>query len=582
MSYLVLARKYRPRSFSEVVGQDVVTRTLAGAIQEGRVGHAYLFCGPRGTGKTTSARLFAKALNCEKGPTTEPCGECERCVAADSGTEVDLVEIDAASNTGVDYVRDLRDQAAYVPLRARFKVFVVDEVHMLSKAAFNALLKTLEEPPPHVKFLFATTEPGKLPDTILSRCQILRLAPIPAETIRERLDEVFRREGVEAGEGVTAELARRARGGMRDALSMADQLLALVGTSPVLADVERLSSEGSASGLERVVGCLVEGDRAGILSALPRNQGGEAELIGGLLDHLRGCLLLALCGAQAPMLSDEAGSTTAGEREALAERGKRLGSRRLELMLQELLHARERMRVLPSHARLVLEVTLLDLCRDETCMDLAEIEARLSALEAGLPPGAKGSAASPAPPPAPSAPRAPQARRGEAAPAAAAKEPVAAAPPPSTPAAAPDAAVAAPDAAAAPRAVAPAPTAAPAAAPTVTPAPRRAAATNRDTWTGFLELLESSAPALSRTLARRGRLVGLAADVARIQLDGTTPDEQALLKDERNRRLAQRAFSQVAARDVDLHIEDATGARSGNLAPFTNEVARLFEGNIQE
>src|SRR6185295_14423671 len=158
MTYLVLARKYRPRVFSDVVGQEVATATLRGAIAEGRIGHAYLFCGPRGTGKTTTARIFAKALNCEKGPAPDPCGTCERCLAADSGSEIDIIEVDAASHTGVDYVREMREQAAYMPLRARFKIYLIDEVHMLSKGAFNALLKTLEEPPPHVKFLFATTE----------------------------------------------------------------------------------------------------------------------------------------------------------------------------------------------------------------------------------------------------------------------------------------------------------------------------------------------------------------------------------------------------------------------------------------
>ena len=169
MSYLVLARKYRPRTFREVIGQEAVTTLLTGAIAEGRIGHAYLFAGPRGTGKTTTARIFAKCLNCENGPTADPCGTCERCVAADEGTEVDVIELDAASHTGVDTIRELRDEVAYAPMRARRKVYIIDEVHMLSKAAFNALLKTLEEPPPHVVFLFATTEPHKVLDTILSR-----------------------------------------------------------------------------------------------------------------------------------------------------------------------------------------------------------------------------------------------------------------------------------------------------------------------------------------------------------------------------------------------------------------------------
>ena len=258
MSYLVLARKYRPTAFADVAGQEVVTRTLRGAISEARIGHAYLFFGPRGTGKTTSARLFAKALNCEKGPIEEPCGACDRCLSYDAGTEPDLIEIDAASNTGVDHVRSLRDQAGYVPLKARFKVFLIDEVHMLSKAAFNALLKTLEEPPPHVKFLFATTELHKVPDTVVSRCQVLRLSPLSEEQIVGRLDEVFGLEGVEAEPGVSAEIARRARGGMRDALSLADQLLALVGRTPKVADTARLAGEGSTEAIEAVL------DRTGV------------------------------------------------------------------------------------------------------------------------------------------------------------------------------------------------------------------------------------------------------------------------------------------------------------------------------
>ena len=282
MSYLVLARKYRPRSFDEVIGQEVVTRLLRGALAEGRIGHAYLFCGPRGTGKTTLARILAKCLNCAEGASPDPCGECDRCQAAERGTEVDIIELDAASHTGVDTIRELRDEATYAPMRARHKVYIIDEVHMLSKGAFNALLKTLEEPPPHVVFLFATTEPHKVLDTILSRCQVLRLEPLPEEKIAARLREVFDQEGVRPGEGVVEELARSARGGMRDALSSADKLLALAGNEPSLQDLERLGGDGGVRGIDALLGWIEAGDTAGMLTGLAQMGGSEAEIASGL------------------------------------------------------------------------------------------------------------------------------------------------------------------------------------------------------------------------------------------------------------------------------------------------------------
>src|SRR5678815_508592 len=222
MSYTVLARRYRSGTFDEVVGQDHVAQTLKKAIESGRLAHAYLFCGTRGTGKTSMARIMAKCLNCESfdKPTTTPCGKCGSCQGIARGDDIDVIEIDAASNTGVDNVRDIIENSQYRPARARFKVYIIDEVHMLSKSAFNALLKTLEEPPSHVKFLFATTEVGKVPITVLSRCQRFDLRRIPAETLAEHFAWVAAAENVDVEPEALQAIARAAEGSARDGLSI--------------------------------------------------------------------------------------------------------------------------------------------------------------------------------------------------------------------------------------------------------------------------------------------------------------------------------------------------------------------------
>src|SRR5580704_16139998 len=235
MSYLVLARKYRPQTFEDLVGQDHVARTLANAIAGGRVAHAFLFTGVRGVGKTTSARLLAKCLNCigadgkNTGPTSKPCQVCGPCKEIAAGVDMDVQEIDGASYNGVDEVRRLQEGIAFRPARDRFKIYIVDEVHMLSNAAWNAFLKTLEEPPPHVKFIFATTEVHKVPVTILSRCQRYDFKLIGTQTIAKRLREVLSLEKLEADDAAIAVLAREAAGSMRDAMSLLDQVIAWVG-----------------------------------------------------------------------------------------------------------------------------------------------------------------------------------------------------------------------------------------------------------------------------------------------------------------------------------------------------------------
>jgi DNA polymerase-3 subunit gamma/tau len=241
MSYTVLARKYRPQTFADLVGQEHVSRTIGNAIEGGRVAHAFLFTGARGVGKTTTARLLAKALNCEKGPTPTPCNSCDACREIAAGSDLDVLEIDGASNNGVDDVRRLQETLPFRPARDRFKIVIVDEVHMLSSGAFNAFLKTLEEPPPHVKFIFATTESHKVPITIRSRCQRYDFRLIPHAVVAAKVREILALEQIEADDSAVALVAREAAGSMRDALTVLDQLLALGGTT--------LHGETVASGL---------------------------------------------------------------------------------------------------------------------------------------------------------------------------------------------------------------------------------------------------------------------------------------------------------------------------------------------
>ena len=268
MSYLVLARKWRPKNFADTVGQEHVLKALTNALETGRLHHAYLFAGTRGVGKTTIARVLAKALNCDNGITAEPCGECSACREIDEGRFVDLIEVDAASKTKVDDTRDLLDNVQYAPARGRFKVYLIDEVHMLSKSSFNALLKTLEEPPPHVKFLLATTDPQKLPVTVLSRCLQFNLKRLTPSLIRERLELICKAEDVKFEIEALAMISRAADGSLRDALSLLDQAIAFCGGDVAVTAVASMLGTIDRQHVGRIVRLLADADAPGLISSI--------------------------------------------------------------------------------------------------------------------------------------------------------------------------------------------------------------------------------------------------------------------------------------------------------------------------
>ncbi len=294
MSYQVFARKYRPQTFEDVLGQDHVVRTLRNAIAQNRLAHAYLFVGPRGTGKTSTARIFAKALNCKDGPSVDFDPNDELCVEIAEGRSLDVLEIDGASNNGVDEVRDLREKVRYAPARCRFKIYYIDEVHMLSTAAFNALLKTLEEPPPHVKFIFATTEANKILPTIISRCQRFDLRRIPNTIIAKHLLHIAKLENLQLDEKAAFAIAKGADGGMRDAQSMLDQLVAFCGGRIQEENVLEIFGFTAAEAVATLSRCVIEQDTVGALRVVhEQSEAGKdlSRLLSDLIQHFRTLLV---------------------------------------------------------------------------------------------------------------------------------------------------------------------------------------------------------------------------------------------------------------------------------------------------
>ena len=395
MAYQVLARKWRPRTFDEVVGQTTVTRTLKNALASGRIGHAFLLSGARGVGKTTTARILAKALNCStsKAPTAEPCGECSSCVEIAAGTSLDVQEIDGATHNGVEQVRELRESARYNPARDRFKVWIIDEVHMLSMGAFNALLKTLEEPPPRVKFIFATTEYHKIPDTILSRCQQYDFRLIPAAELQAHLRRVAQGEGVKVSDEALARIARAAEGSARDALSLLDQVLSFSAEEVKDEDIQALLGLIDRELLLAASRAVAEGDSRGLLDLVeklsdygadPRNFARE------LLLHFREVLLLKMAPEGGPLLSQ----IVPEERERMQPLAVAYSEEDLLRIFEVLTKAETDLR-LAQDPRVTLELALLKMVQMRRLAPFAELVAKVDRLASGA------TAPSVAPPPSP-------------------------------------------------------------------------------------------------------------------------------------------------------------------------------------
>ena len=382
MSYLVLARKYRPSTFSEVVGQDHVTRTLTNAFASQRVHHAFLFCGPRGCGKTTVARIVGKALNCLVSTTGEPCGKCEACVSIGNGSAVDYQEMDGASNRGIDAIRELTEAVRYQPAMLKKKVYVIDEVHMLTTEAFNALLKTLEEPPPHVTFVLATTEPHKLPNTILSRCQRYDFKLVPASRLAQHLANIFKQENLAIEPGAISLLVRESGGSVRDALSLCDQIISYVGDAKISEQhVAEVLGVADRSLTRTLVTSLAGGDAgaalAAVESAIERGVD-EVQLARAIVRYLRDLAVLQVAPGREGLVdaSDE-------ERAELASEAANLDRSRVTQMFDRMLRCCDELGK-TLQPRLVLDCALIDVATIEPLVPLGDLLERLGELEGRL------------------------------------------------------------------------------------------------------------------------------------------------------------------------------------------------------
>lgn len=380
MTYQVLARKWRPQVFEDVIGQEHITQTLTNAINTGRLAHAYLFSGSRGIGKTSVARIFAKAINCEQGEPGVPCNKCRSCTEITEGTSVDVQEIDGASNRGIDEIRELREGIKYMPSSSRYRIYIIDEVHMLTLQAFNALLKTLEEPPAHVKFIFATTEAHKVPATILSRCQRFDFKRIPLAQIVSHLEKIARDEGVEITSSGLSIIAREAEGSMRDAESLMDQVISFSGKRVEEKDITDILGIIDRDILFESSAAIIDGAADRCLEIVEKiyNSGYDIkEFYGALMEQFRN-LLISLIAPEKHLLD-----MSETDRQEIARMAAKAGEHKLHLLLNFLINREEDLRF-ASNPRLILETTMIRLASLGDYLSFKEILNRLTALEKRL------------------------------------------------------------------------------------------------------------------------------------------------------------------------------------------------------
>ena len=378
--YEVLARKWRPQGFEDVIGQEHVTQTLVNAIKADRLAHAYLFSGPMGGGKTSGARILAKAINCREGEPGKPCNRCQSCREITSGSSVDVQEIDGASNRGIDEIRELRGNINYMPSSNSYRVYIIDEVHMLTLPAFNALLKTLEEPPPHVKFIFATTEAHKVPVTILSRCQRFDFKRIPLAKITDHLENISHGEGIQISKAGLSLIAREADGGMRDAESLLDQVVSFAGTTVEDRQIIDILGIMDRDILFRLSGSIVEGDMKACLEIVEQiyNYGYDMKAFyQDLMQQFRD-LLISLISRENDLIE-----IPENDREKAHEQAQKAGRERLQVILNLLMKHEEHLRY-TTNPRLLIEAVMLQLCQLKDFLSFEELLKRVEGLEKRL------------------------------------------------------------------------------------------------------------------------------------------------------------------------------------------------------